>query len=329
MSDSSGGKRFETLTVTGFCVLAAVASLILIYSVGLLNGKQAERRNSNPHSHSETAKQKAESACVGTNPAAVFECVIGYVEASEDTAYTEQDLTAQQRAAWGALVAAFAGLLSVAASVLGLYWIKGTLDATRDVVGESVKATRAMESANQIAMLAQRPWIEINVEVESASFKNGFLMVYYNVIFKNSGKTVADFFWPHVQAFAHGDNYSIAARTMFDGWKTPQGQSNRVLIPGEEYVFSGRYGSMTYRLPKVEGVEGKWPWRTNLVVIAAAFYHIPGETGFDKRKFVERTFRIGTSDEDPIKRFMIYHDKLSESEPVQLVVCRSGPSAGN
>ena len=130
MPSSDRGKRIEAVTAAGLCILAVFGTLVLLYSVGLLNGEQSERRSNYPHAHSESAKQKAERACIGSDPTAVFECVVSYVEASENTAYTEQDLSAQQRAAWGALVAAFAGLLSVGVSLLGLYWIKGTLDAT-------------------------------------------------------------------------------------------------------------------------------------------------------------------------------------------------------
>lgn len=153
MSDSGDGKRIEVVTA-GFCLLAVLGILALLYAVGLLNGEQSERRQNYPHAHSETAKQKAESACAGTDPNAVFECVVGYVEASEETAYTEQDLTAQQRAAWGTLIAAFAGIISVFVSLLGLYWIKGTLDATRVAANQATIATNAMVRQNDIAQSA-------------------------------------------------------------------------------------------------------------------------------------------------------------------------------
>jgi hypothetical protein len=157
MSDSGGGKRIEAVTAAGLCLLVILGLIALIYVVGLLNGEQSERRQNNPHAYSETAKQKAERACFGAEPKAVFECVVGYVEASEDTAYTEQDLTAQQRAAWGALIAAFAGFASVIVSFVGLYWIKGTLDATRVAADQARIATNAMVDANKIARAANRP----------------------------------------------------------------------------------------------------------------------------------------------------------------------------
>jgi len=158
----------------------------------LLNGEQSERRQNYPHSHAETAKQKAERACIGADPNAVFECVISYVEASEETANTEQDLTAQQRAAWGALIAAFAGIASVFVSFIGLYWIKGTLDATRDAANQATIATGAMIRQNRISEAAQRPWLEVEIVPKQIMEYNGVCIITLEVTVCNIGQTVAE-----------------------------------------------------------------------------------------------------------------------------------------
>jgi hypothetical protein len=292
MSDSSGGKRFETLTVTGFCVLAAVASLILIYSVGLLNGEQAERRNSNPHSHSETAKQKAESACVGTNPAAVFECVIGYVEASEDTAYTEQDLTAQQRAAWGALVAAFAGLLSVGISLLGLYWIKGTLDATREAVDQTTVATKAMVRQNELAEAAQRPWVAIRCEVESLERAGPLITARYSIIYENIGRMLARNFWTTVNCRPMNEDTEARITAWFSNARERREISHRVLLPNEAAPSQGISDG---RIDMIDSSHSGIPERFFVIVTAVAHYKTHDDGPWHA---TERTFTIGIKSKD-------------------------------
>jgi hypothetical protein len=191
MSGSDRGKRFEALTIAGFCVVAIFGLIALIYTVGLLNGEQTERRQNYPHAHAETAKQKAKRACIGADPNAVFECVIDYVEASEETANTEQDLTAQQRAAWGALIAAFAGLASVVASILGLYWIKGTLDATRDAANQATIATTAMLQQNEIAREVGQGQVRAYVHIEHATVKFYGNLLAVEMTFNNTGQSPA------------------------------------------------------------------------------------------------------------------------------------------
>lgn len=240
MPDSGGSKRFEAVTASGFGALAILGALLLIYFVGALNGEQAERRDNYPHTHSESAKQKAERACVGANATAVFECVVSYVEASENTVYAEQDLTAQQRAAWGSLIAACAGLLSVAVSLLGLYWIKGTLDATRDAVGQTTIATNAMVRQNDLAEAAQRPWVSIDCEVSELERKGGVLIVKYALCFTNQGKMAARNFSVKTGTnFALEESVDKASQWLFGYFNSRREETRHVILPGETQKFEG------------------------------------------------------------------------------------------
>ncbi len=81
------------------------------------------------------------------------------MDASRESQRSESDLGAQWKAAdwvfWASVVAA-AQLL---ASIVGLFYIKRTLDATLAAVEDTGIATEAMVVANQIARDVQRPWL--------------------------------------------------------------------------------------------------------------------------------------------------------------------------
>ena len=243
MSDSGGGKRFEVVAAAGLCLLAILGLIALIYAVGLLNGEQSERRQNNPHAYSQTAKQKAERACIGAEPKAVFECVVGYVEASEDKAYTEQDLTAQQRAAWGALVAAFAGLASVVVSFVGLYWIKGTLDATRVAADQARIATNAMVDANEIARSANRPIMVFDgyhletVMPGTSAPNSGAMTMFIHPRWINMGTLPATVTASHVRrTYVNGTPSDDMVNEFRKSENVIHGRTGKVINKGEPYV---------------------------------------------------------------------------------------------
>jgi hypothetical protein len=128
-------------------VLCTIIAGILSYS----SGRESERRNHAPASYSSAAKQDAQRACVGMKPATAFECIYEKIEASQEQARGEQDLSAQQRAASAAMISAFIALLTLGATGLGVWYVKRTLDATLEAVKDTSKATVAMNEANEIA----------------------------------------------------------------------------------------------------------------------------------------------------------------------------------
>ncbi|MEK6637053.1 MAG: hypothetical protein AABY88_03105 [Pseudomonadota bacterium] len=140
-------------------VLCTIITGILSYS----SGRESERRNHAPASYSRAAKQDAERACVGMDSGTAFECIYEKVEASQEQARGEQDLSAQQRAASAAMISAIIALLTLGATGMGVWYVKRTLDATLEAVKDTSKATVAMNDANEIAKAAQRPWVSIEV----------------------------------------------------------------------------------------------------------------------------------------------------------------------
>ena len=146
MHGGDRSKRPTHLVVTGFRALAIIAVCILIFALGSLRGEQQNRADT-AYRYQNSAKESAQRACVGTDPSRVFECVAEKVETAQAAAQSEQDLAAQQQAAWAGMLSSVWSLGALAATILGLYWIKGTLEASRASVSETRRIGEAQTRA--------------------------------------------------------------------------------------------------------------------------------------------------------------------------------------
>lgn len=247
MSGSNRGNRTETVALTAFCSIAVLGICALLYVLGLLNGRQAERRQQAPASYSEAAKADAQRACVGGEPSAVFECVYERVESGDQSARADQDLTAQQRAADSALASAVVSLLTLFISGIGVWFVKRTLEATLEAVEDTGNATKAMVRQNEIAEAAQRAWVSIDVAISDASVNSGMEGALI-LSFKNIGQTVAHQLDMRVTGAADWvEEYQrVLSNLNCDG---PH-ESGVSVIPGDVYNWSHALG--------FPPGEGKW-----------------------------------------------------------------------
>lgn len=167
MSDSDRDERSPALEwilpTVGIALAIAIAAFL-----GHLSGQQQERANT-AYRYEQSARESATRECVGTEPDRVFECVVEKIETAKQAEHNSKDLTAQQQAAWAGMLNSSLAPFALAATILGLIWIKGTLDATRAAVEETGKATRAMERQNELVAKAQRPWLDFDIEIETGS----------------------------------------------------------------------------------------------------------------------------------------------------------------
>lgn len=168
MSESNRGGHSEALSLLALAGLLIAA--FLTWGLGYIQGGEAERRQETPAAYSQAAKTDAQRSCAGREIAAVFECIYEKVEAAQEQARGEQDLSAQQRAASAALASAAVALLTLIVTGIGVWFVKRTLDATLKAVEDTSEATRAMQEANRIASRVSvaelRPYLFVeNVEV--------------------------------------------------------------------------------------------------------------------------------------------------------------------
>lgn len=138
-----------------FPIVGLVLAVFLAWGIGWIQAREEYKREYTPKAYAEAAKKDAETACIGNDPRAVFDCVNEKTKAAYQTAHDEQDLSAQQRAASSSLASAVLNFLALTLSGVGVWYVKRTLDATLEAVKDTSRATQAMEEANRIAKSAR------------------------------------------------------------------------------------------------------------------------------------------------------------------------------
>jgi hypothetical protein len=143
---SDGDRGSEPATLGAFGYFSAIALCCIIVAGLAYNfGRQDERRYETPAAYAQAAKADAQRACV--NREAAFECIYEKVEASQEQARSEQDLTAQQVAANSAFMSAIIAFFTFIITGIGAWLIRETLIATQSAVKEAEKATTAARDA--------------------------------------------------------------------------------------------------------------------------------------------------------------------------------------
>lgn len=190
---AGGNRGNQTARVDGAFLLLGIAIAISIaWGIGWLHAREKYMRENAAPAYAAAAKDDAKRYCVGTDPNAVFECVNEKVKAAYQTAHDEQDLSAQQRAASSSLASVIVSFLALLISVVGVWYVKRTLDATLKAVEDAGEATNAMRDANEIARLNARRGLRPYLWPEAAWFRtaeDGTITAHVHI--KNYGQTPA------------------------------------------------------------------------------------------------------------------------------------------
>lgn len=169
--------------LAGLGVAAAILlSCVLVGGLSYLNGREAERRYQSPHHNAESAKTIAQRACAKDNTSDVVDCVYEHIEAGEEAAHSEQDLSAQQRAATSALVSTVIALVTLFISSVGLWALIKTLSQGQQTL------ERARE-ANELTKHQNRPFLILTDIVLEYDYDSAHLAVNYEVT--NIGNSLA------------------------------------------------------------------------------------------------------------------------------------------
>jgi hypothetical protein len=172
-------------------IVGIVLAIAIAWGIGFLHGGQHELRETAPHQHAERVKHATIKNCAGLHGAGIFECVQEEIEAAEETARSEQDLTAQQQAAWGSMLGASWGGIGLFVTIVGTVLIYQQVRLTREAVQDTVKATQAMERQNNLAQAAQRPWLVVEPVVTKAEIEDDAISLGWECRFRNKGATIA------------------------------------------------------------------------------------------------------------------------------------------
>jgi len=252
--------------IGGALVLAALA----IWAVWSMSAYQTRSvLLSEQHAkQAERSPEDIESACSELAGPPLVDCVARQIEASRDDRRAEYDLGAQDRMATWAFWMMLVGAGTMALTGWALYFVRGTLDATREAVRDTGEATIAMKEANEIARQANeatlRAWIFMDTmnlsEREDGEKKWWDLLLFV----KNSGQSPAK----HVTVKISWKVTPVPGETIdhvVDSWPEPNGSG--VLAPGASTMgaaieltweqLSSQWISVRCQVDYIDAITGK------------------------------------------------------------------------
>ncbi len=123
------GDRGKGLTLVEalFCALAVIGVSVIIWGTGQVVGEQKTRASYGSERHQDDAKRDAMESCPHIDREALVDCVSEKIESGRAASHDEQDLKAQQEAAWSAMVAAGVGVITLLISGFGLWALLRTI----------------------------------------------------------------------------------------------------------------------------------------------------------------------------------------------------------
>jgi len=112
--------------------------------------------------------------------------------AGREAYQAEQDLNAQRDMALWALAMLIVSAVTALLTLWALWYVRGTLAATREALKDTGNATEAMIKQNELTAAAQRAWVDFDMEVEAYyRFDSNAGSITANVALRNTGKSVA------------------------------------------------------------------------------------------------------------------------------------------
>lgn len=141
-----------------FILLGIIIPLLIVFWLGRLQGVEAQYRVDAAARDARVAAADAAELCKNAGDRMVS-CLRREIAAAEKEGHEAQDLTAQQQAAWAGMFNVVVGLLSAAGALLGLRWIKETLDATREnnrIVDMEIRGWLGIEAVDKFKIVRLR-----------------------------------------------------------------------------------------------------------------------------------------------------------------------------
>jgi hypothetical protein len=190
----SGSNRddYSQIGRIGILALIIVAWAAMIWSMSAHYAAKRVRAEAATAQYAQSAAEQIERACASRSGLPLRECIREQVEANRGDQRSEQDLSAQQEMADWAFWMMVVSAVTMVLTAIALWFVRGTLEATREAVKDTSEATEAMRQANQIAAAAQRPWLTFSAKLAKAAGVNEKgLKLTFDVVIKNVGSSPA------------------------------------------------------------------------------------------------------------------------------------------
>ncbi|MEM6384908.1 MAG: hypothetical protein AAF718_01600 [Pseudomonadota bacterium] len=253
---------------------------------------------------------------------AALDCLGEAIQASQQETTAYKGLEAQQDTSVWALGALIVSALSLLVTALGIFFVWRTLVKTSETTAAAVESLKAARKANDLVLIAQRPWLKVAVEpIGQLRMSRKGVFVQCRITLENVGKVPAQSVCVQVVPYDvlgydfapedfWRDQFECAAEITSEG-------THLIVLPGEKlrieqtfncnfseassdttdvgsdgrlYAFVGPFVTVTYR----EATSDK--------VFATPFmgrFHNTSEDGFSISR--SRTDEIGVFDADNIQ----------------------------
>ncbi len=321
MSDSRKNSRTDAINQRVGYALAIILSCMLVGFFAFHEGNRSEASQNRSYEYAQAAKANAIIRCRNESTAAIAGCVYDEMQSAQDQALSQQDLHAQQwMARWAALLTVITAVTTII-SWIALRYLRDTFRKTAEMANEARDATKAMVAANDIAVQAQRPWLQVDAKVREVDIQHHWNSLYFEAIITNIGKMVAERCAVRM-AIVNDDTSSIGQRkidsTRVDAenaalGQLPQGRSPYPMLPQQVEVAGVKRESMG--LPWLGLPRGDQVLRITLFV--AVRYFLPGD---DVMRKTDRAFCLTYIPQGAAKDDMMQPFGISQPLPSELNV---------
>lgn len=138
--DISASKKRANLIAGALAVGLPIILATFIWHASAYHTRSTDDARRHAQDYAESADASIQRACRSAEPAALVECVGKQIAATREDQRAEYDLSAQDRMAEWAFWMMAAAVFTTALTAVALWFIKGTLDATRQAVHEAQSA---------------------------------------------------------------------------------------------------------------------------------------------------------------------------------------------
>ncbi|MER9304161.1 hypothetical protein NKJ06_31565 [Mesorhizobium sp. M0293] len=191
-------KRVWDGTVSLWATIAICSFLLFVTALGFMSTRAYDRATQDyqtGRAYDETRRQ-FEQRCAGLEGKEIFDCLKEQIETAREPSRSEEDVGAQKEMARWALallvVSGVLGVLTLIVTIVGVIFVRNTLEATRLGTSAAVDAAEAAIENNRIIQAEQRPWVTLEREIPcqfSASGNTGMCNWKYGIL--NRGKLPA------------------------------------------------------------------------------------------------------------------------------------------
>jgi hypothetical protein len=225
MHDGNRGDHTKTGLIAGIIVAALIA--VAFISWGLWKAAEYEREASDQaREYAAYTDEKIRKACLSLPPVYQKDCATEARHEQRGNERNEHDLVAQRKSALWAYIMGAAAVIGMGLSVIGVFLVWTTFDATR----------KANAIANDALDGQLRPWISIGIDYYGLTFKEGVLSANLKLYVKNRGTSPALYVTYTAAVYIekmHGERVFNLMPTFFE--EDGATHHNKTIFPGDEW----------------------------------------------------------------------------------------------